>query len=89
VAVPGGQHGWRRKAVLSCFHRLIDNDRSLKQLADLPLGWWAGRTKPGSHGLVANINQKKLSKSALTQCPTPHLAVKFGTQPVSSSVVDY
>jgi hypothetical protein len=35
------------KPVLSCFHHPIDADPSLKELADLPLGWWAERVKPG------------------------------------------
>jgi hypothetical protein len=35
------------KPVICCFHHPIDNDRSLVELADLPLGWWAERTKPG------------------------------------------
>ena len=33
--------------VLSCLHHLIDNDPSLKELADLPLGWCAERERPG------------------------------------------
>lgn len=33
--------------VLSCFHHPIDNDPSLVELADLPLGWYAERAKPG------------------------------------------
>lgn len=33
--------------VISCFHHPIDNDTSLSELADLPLGWWAEREKPG------------------------------------------
>lgn len=33
--------------VISCFHHPIDNDPSLSELADLPLGWWAEREKPG------------------------------------------
>lgn len=33
--------------VLSCFHHPIDNDPSLAELADLPLGWYAERSKPG------------------------------------------
>jgi hypothetical protein len=33
--------------VLSCFHHPIDVDASLKDLADLPLGWWAERDAPG------------------------------------------
>jgi hypothetical protein len=33
--------------VISCFHHPIDNDSSLNELADLPLGWWAERAKPG------------------------------------------
>ena len=35
------------KPVISCLHHPIDKDPSLKELADLPLGWWAERTKPG------------------------------------------
>jgi hypothetical protein len=33
--------------VISCFHHPIDKDPTLKELADLPLGWCAERTKPG------------------------------------------
>jgi hypothetical protein len=36
------------EAVLSCFHHPIDEDPSLVELADLPLGWWAEREKPGA-----------------------------------------
>jgi uncharacterized protein DUF4262 len=35
------------KPVLACFHHPIDKDPSLKELVDLPLGWWAERGKPG------------------------------------------
>ena len=33
--------------VISCFHHPIDKDRSLEELADLPKGWCAERTKVG------------------------------------------
>jgi Domain of unknown function (DUF4262) len=33
--------------VLSCFHHAIDSDSSLAELADLPLGWYAERSKVG------------------------------------------
>lgn len=33
--------------VISCFHHPVDDDPSLNDLADLPLGWWAERAKPG------------------------------------------
>lgn len=33
--------------VISCFHHPIDRDPSLAELADLPLGWYAQRAKPG------------------------------------------
>ena len=33
--------------VISCFHHPIDDDRSLSELADLPLGWYAERSRPG------------------------------------------
>ena len=33
--------------VLICFHHPIDADSTLKELADLPLGWYAERNKPG------------------------------------------
>lgn len=33
--------------LVSCFHHPIDRDRSLEELADLPLGWWAERAAPG------------------------------------------
>jgi len=33
--------------VLSCFHHPIDKDPSLKELADLPIGWYAERARPG------------------------------------------
>jgi len=32
--------------VISCFHHPIDKDRSLEELVDLPLGWWAERPAP-------------------------------------------
>ena len=34
--------------VISCFHHPIDRDPSLKELADLPLGWYAFRDTPTS-----------------------------------------
>ena len=34
------------KPVISCFHHPIDQDPSLKELADLPLGWYADRSAP-------------------------------------------
>lgn len=33
--------------VISCLHHPIDDDSTLNELADLPLGWWAERAKPG------------------------------------------
>ncbi len=33
--------------VISCLHHPIDADTSLSELADLPLGWFAKRAKPG------------------------------------------
>jgi hypothetical protein len=33
--------------VVSCLHHPIDNDPSLAELADLPLGWCAERERPG------------------------------------------
>jgi hypothetical protein len=33
--------------VLSCLHHPIDNDRTLEDLYDLPLGWYATRERPG------------------------------------------
>jgi hypothetical protein len=33
--------------VIVCFHHPIDKDRSLSELADLPLGWYAERSSPG------------------------------------------
>lgn len=37
-----------REPVGSCFYHLIEADPTLNELADLPPGWWAERTKPGS-----------------------------------------
>jgi len=34
--------------VISCFHHPVDDDRSLEELHDLPLGWYAVRDKPGA-----------------------------------------
>lgn len=34
--------------VISCFHHPIDDDPSLQELADLPLGWYAVRDSPGA-----------------------------------------
>jgi hypothetical protein len=36
-----------KKPVIVCFHHPVDNDPSLKELADLPVGWYAERSKPG------------------------------------------
>jgi Domain of unknown function (DUF4262) len=33
--------------VISCFHHLVDDDRTLSELADLPVGWYATRSKVG------------------------------------------
>ncbi len=33
--------------VISCFRHPIDKDPTLKELADLPRGWWAERVSPG------------------------------------------
>jgi hypothetical protein len=33
--------------VISCLHHPIDRDPSLNELADLPIGWYAVRNKPG------------------------------------------
>jgi hypothetical protein len=33
--------------VISCFHHPIDDDRTLEELHDMPLGWYAVRDKPG------------------------------------------
>lgn len=33
--------------VFSCFHHVVDSDRSIEELADLPLGWCAERRRPG------------------------------------------
>jgi hypothetical protein len=33
--------------VVSCFHHPIDADSTLKELADLPIGWYAERVSPG------------------------------------------
>jgi len=34
--------------VIVCFHHPIDKDPTLKELADLPIGWYAEREKPGA-----------------------------------------
>ena len=36
-----------KEPVISCFHHSVDKDPTLKELADLPLGWWAERAKIG------------------------------------------
>lgn len=33
--------------VYLCFHHVVDGDRSIEELADLPMGWCAGRQAPG------------------------------------------
>lgn len=33
--------------VVCCFHHPVDDDSTLAELADLPLGWWAERAAPG------------------------------------------
>ena len=48
--------------VISCFHHPIDRDRSLEELADLPLGWWAERVAPGQPWIRKN-DEKDLNKA--------------------------
>jgi hypothetical protein len=43
----GDSMAGENKPVISCFHHPIDKDPTLNELADLPLGWWAERAKPG------------------------------------------
>jgi hypothetical protein len=49
--------------VLSCFHHPIDSDPSLKDLADLPLGWCAERAKPGEPWIRREIPAEEASES--------------------------
>lgn len=43
----GNSMSGSRQAKFSCFHHIVDTDRSLEELADLPLGWHAVRVAPG------------------------------------------
>jgi hypothetical protein len=52
-----------KTGVLSCFHHPIDNDPSLKELGDLPLGWWAERAKVGEPWLRHQHEDKKCKES--------------------------
>ena len=45
--------------VLVCFHHPIDSDPTLKELADLPVGWYAERTKPGEPWIRAEHPQEE------------------------------
>jgi hypothetical protein len=42
--------------VISCFHHPVDNDPSLIELADLPLGWYAERSKVGEPWIRKRIS---------------------------------
>ena len=37
-----------KQPIISCLHHPVDRDPSLKQLADLPVGWWAERVDTSS-----------------------------------------
>ena len=43
----GNRMAGEGKPVIACFHHPVDKDSSLKELADLPIGWWAERATPG------------------------------------------
>jgi hypothetical protein len=45
--------------VIVCFHRPIDSDRSLSELADLPLGWYAERSDPGEHWIRHKVEPEE------------------------------
>ena len=45
--------------VLVCFHHPVDNDPTLKELADLPLGWYAERSKPNEPWVRHEHDKKK------------------------------
>jgi hypothetical protein len=45
--VLGDSMAGESKPVMGCLHHPIDRDPSLKDLADLPLGWCGERAKPG------------------------------------------
>jgi hypothetical protein len=45
--------------VLSCFHHPIDKDPSLKELADLPLGWFAERERKDAPWVRHQIKPKE------------------------------
>jgi hypothetical protein len=48
--------------VVSCFHHPVDQDPSLKELADLPLGWCATREKPGEPWKRSELEPEKEEK---------------------------
>jgi hypothetical protein len=49
--------------VVSCFHHPIDQDPTLVELADLPVGWWAERLKPGEPWIRCKHEQDSASES--------------------------
>jgi hypothetical protein len=51
-------------SVLVCLHHPLDNDPSLKELADLPLGWYAERDAPGSPWVRKQHEREDNSPSA-------------------------
>lgn len=48
-----GDTNFESGGVVVCFHHPIDADPSLKELADLPIGWYAERDKPGEPWTLA------------------------------------
>ena len=48
--------------LVSCLHHPIDNDASLKELADLPLGWYAKREAPGEPWIRGEIGEEEESE---------------------------
>jgi hypothetical protein len=49
--------------VLACLHHPIDRDKSLRELHDLPLGWFAERDSLGAPGCVARKQKMSLNLS--------------------------
>ena len=58
--------------IVSCFHHPIDNDPSLSELADLPLGWAAERAKPGEPWTRYKREVEEVPESGQSSAPSTH-----------------
>ena len=72
--------------VIVCLHHPIDKDATLKELADLPLGWWAERTAPGEPWVRRKHEpaEKEERESDLHTTGSPCTSTSLASMPTGS-----